>query len=231
MNFKEDEIVLCTVKKIEGTTVFLETDDKFPGTMSFSEVSPGRIRNIREFVIVGKKIVCKILRAKEDHLELSLRRVTGTERDEVLEKEKKEKILKSILKPVLKDKLESIMLKITEKQSASEFFDILKRNPSTIQDFVTKSEAEQIESLFAEKQNKDKIVKKKITAKSMSSSGVKELRELLSTKDAEVAYLGSSQFSISVKAKEFKVANTKMDELLHTLKEKAKKHDIAFEIK
>jgi len=39
---EENDIVLCTVKRIEGTTVFLDVVD-FPGTqatMIFSEVSP-----------------------------------------------------------------------------------------------------------------------------------------------------------------------------------------------
>ena len=90
--------MLCTVKRIGGTTVFLEIEENGPGTMIFSEVSPGRIRNIRKYIVPNKKIVCKVLRIKDGNPELSLRRVTTKEREEVLEKHKKEKILSNIFK-------------------------------------------------------------------------------------------------------------------------------------
>ena len=60
---EEGEIVLCTVIKIMGTTVFVHLDDyNREGVVSTSEVAPGRIRNIRDYVTINKKIVCKILR-------------------------------------------------------------------------------------------------------------------------------------------------------------------------
>ncbi len=95
MIFKEDEIVLCTVKRIEGTSVFLTIEGGGEGSMTFSEVSPGRIRNIREFIVPNKKIVCKVLRIKGTQIELSLRRVTAKEREEVLEWYTKEKTLRA----------------------------------------------------------------------------------------------------------------------------------------
>ena len=93
IELKEDDIILCIVKRIEGTTVFLDIEDNgnlIQGTMIFSEVSPGRIRNIREYVVPNKKVVCKILRIRDGHPELSLRRVTAKEREFILEIYKKE---------------------------------------------------------------------------------------------------------------------------------------------
>ena len=58
---QEDDIVLCTVRRVEGTTIFLDVeanDHLTEGTMIFSEVSPGRIRNIREFISPNKKTCC-----------------------------------------------------------------------------------------------------------------------------------------------------------------------------
>ena len=62
MELKEDEIVMCTVKSIEGTTVFLEIESNGTGSMAMSEVAAGRIRNLREYVFPKKKVVCKILK-------------------------------------------------------------------------------------------------------------------------------------------------------------------------
>ena len=62
MGIKTDDLILCTVKKIEGTTVFVDLGDSIHGTIVFSEIAAGRIRNIREYAIPGKKIVCKVLK-------------------------------------------------------------------------------------------------------------------------------------------------------------------------
>jgi translation initiation factor 2 alpha subunit (eIF-2alpha) len=60
---EEGQIVRCTVDKIAGTIVFVKIDDyNQEGTITFSEISPGRIRNIRDYVVPKKKIVCKVLK-------------------------------------------------------------------------------------------------------------------------------------------------------------------------
>ena len=76
---EEDELVMCTVTQVQFHSVFVTLDEYDKGGMiHISEVSPGRIRNIRDFVREGKKIVCKVLRVNEEkgHIDLSLRRVT-----------------------------------------------------------------------------------------------------------------------------------------------------------
>ena len=59
MALQEDDIVLCTVKRIEKTIVFLDVQENshtIEGTMIFSEVSAGRIRNIRDYIVPNKKL-------------------------------------------------------------------------------------------------------------------------------------------------------------------------------
>jgi len=100
---EEGQIVMCTVEKIIGTTVFVKIQDDGEGTVTTSEISPGRIRNLRDYVVPGKKIVCKILRIDNRGTHLSLRRVKQNEKKEVLDKISKERSYKAILKTVLKD--------------------------------------------------------------------------------------------------------------------------------
>src|SRR3989338_11472309 len=114
---KEDEIVLCTVSKIDNGGVFVGIDEyNCEGHIILAEISPGRIRNIREFVSVGKKIVCKVLRNKDNNLVMSLRRVSAKERDTILEHYKKERIFSSILKSVLNEKTEETIVKIKRQR-------------------------------------------------------------------------------------------------------------------
>jgi len=101
----EDELVLCTVTAVHGHSVFAKLDeyDK-TGMIHISEVSPGRIRNIRDYVVEGKKVVCKILKIdkKKGHIDLSLRRVNeGQKRkklDEIKQEQKAEKIIEGLAK-------------------------------------------------------------------------------------------------------------------------------------
>ncbi len=64
---EEEELLLCTVTKIFPHSVFVKMDEFGRDAMiHISEVSPGRIRNIRDFVVEGKKVVCKVLRIDKE---------------------------------------------------------------------------------------------------------------------------------------------------------------------
>lgn len=130
---EEGEVVLCTVKDIKHTQVFLTLDEyNLEGVMQFSEVASGRIRNIRDYVVPGKKVVCKILRVEKEkkHIDLSLRRVSAKERDEVMKKYMHEQNIKNLLKVILRENFEMISNKILEKyKNFSTFIDEILKNP------------------------------------------------------------------------------------------------------
>jgi len=55
---EENSIVLCTVKKILFHSIFVDLDEyqNQDGMIHISEIAPGRIRNIRDYVAEGKKL-------------------------------------------------------------------------------------------------------------------------------------------------------------------------------
>lgn len=227
--FKEDDIVMCTVKKIEGTTVFVNIENDGTGTIVFSEVAAGRIRNIRDYVSPDKKIVCKVLKITKDHMELSLRRVTGKEKEEMKERYEKERNLLSMLKASTK-KPEEIFKKIRESYEAPDFLEEARSNPSIIEKFIPKSEAPTFTKILSEKKEKEKIIKKNISIKSFSPTGINDIKSALqSAKSVEIKYLGSSKFSISSKAKDFKQANNQVLAAIEQIKNKAKEKKLLFE--
>ena len=67
-----------------------------------SEISPGRIRNIRDYVKEGKKIVCTVLRIHKDkgHIDLSLRRVNENQRRQKNSQIKQEMLAEKIVENV-----------------------------------------------------------------------------------------------------------------------------------
>ncbi|NCN98575.1 hypothetical protein COU62_04425 [Candidatus Pacearchaeota archaeon CG10_big_fil_rev_8_21_14_0_10_35_219] len=227
---KENDIVLCTVNRIQKTTVFLDIENNGQGTMIFAEVSPGRIRNIREYVVPGKKIVCKVLRIRNGNIELSLRRVAASERDLIMENHKREKMLLSMLKPIIKEP-EKVLEKIKASYQATEFIDEVRENPKIIEKFLKKTEAEKLSKILQEKKEKDKEVMKTIIIKSQDFDGIKKIKEILDIPEATTRYKGSSQFTIKVIAKDYKTANQIMDKILKEIEDKSKKLRVQLEIK
>src|SRR3989344_8055808 len=116
MTLEVGDLVLCTVDRIVGTVVFVKTDGYGEGSIIVSEIAPGRIRNLRDYVVPKKKIVCKVLRISGDRLDLSLRRVSLKEQKEVIEANNKEKSYVSILKSILGAKADEIISKITKEE-------------------------------------------------------------------------------------------------------------------
>lgn len=233
MEIKTDELVLCTVTKIEGTTVFVNINEyNVPATIVFSEIAAGRIRNIREYVVPNKKIVCKVLKIYPDHLELSFRRVTASERDSILEKHKQEQTFKGMLKSITKN-FEKIISDIKIEMPLSDFMQKIKEDAKLLSKFFSKEEAEKIKKILSEKREKPKEAKKTFILKSDSPSGVRDIKNILDVKDKKVviSYLGSSKFSLSCKGENFKEAIQSCLSVFESIKEKAKARKCFFEAK
>jgi len=232
MDLKEDDLLMCTVMKVEGTTVFIKTESNEPGTIVFSEIAAGRIRNIRQHVTPNKKIVCKVLRIAKGNLELSLRRVTATEREQVLDEYKKEKSLLGMLKAITSSP-DSILEKVKSSYTIDEFLDEARQNPKILENFVSKDEAEKLSKTLEEKQGKIKTVKKTFTLSSTSPTGIIDIKNTLSSKEEsiKIIYLGSSRFEISSSAEDFKTAEANLEIELSNIQKLAKEKRADFEIK
>ena len=138
---EEDELVLCTVTSVQYHSVFVDIYEYGKsGLIHISEVSPGRIRNIRDFVKEGKKIVCKVLRINKEkgYIDLSLRRVNESEKrrkiDEIKREQNAEKIIE-IAAGKIGIKTEQLYNEISEKitknyTSLHEFFEQASKNES-----------------------------------------------------------------------------------------------------
>lgn len=230
MEVKENDIVMCTVKSIEGTTVFVQIEENGQGSIVFSEIAAGRIRNIREYVYPNKKIVCKVIKIYSDHVELSLRRVTGKEREEIQARFKKEKTFTSMLKAILKDS-DQIITKIKTEYEIWDFYDKIREDGKILEKFMKKTDSEAIIKLLDEKKDREKIVKKTIVLKSSSDSGIFDIKEILKLKNIKINYLGSSQFSIESTAKDYKEAEHSVNNAIKQIETKAKEKKAFFELK
>jgi len=232
MELEVGDVVLCTVNKIAGTVVFVKIEGNGEGSIITSEITPGRIRNLRDYVVPKKKIVCKVLRISGNQINLSLRRVTQKERKEVLDKYKQEKSYKSILKSVLKEKAEPVIENITKQSSLFEFLQGAKENSKELENSVGKANAEKIlEILMAQKQKKA-IAKREFSLTSTKSDGIELIKKILGKiKEAKIKYISAGKYSIKKESENMKLADNELQKILEQIKEQAKKEGMEFQVK
>ncbi len=233
MELEVGDVVLCTVDRIIGTVVFVKIERNGEGSIVTSEIAPGRIRNLREYVVPKKRIVCKILRISENgNINLSLRRVTQKEKKEVLEKYKQEKSYKSILKSVLEENSKEVINKIEKEQNLFDFLQEAKENSKKLEKFVDKEKVKKILDIIKEQKKKIAIIKREIELKTSKPNGLILIKELLEDiKEAEIKYLSAGKYSIKVESEEIKKADNQLKEILKNIEEKAKKLGFEFSIK
>src|SRR3989344_4995148 len=166
---EEDEIVLCKVTKLFPNSVFVELlEYRKPGMVHISEVSPGRIRNLRDFVSIDRQIVCKILSVDKEkgYIDLSLRRVNSNQRREKLDEIKSElkaenlitNMAKKLKRPV-EDLYKEIVTSVFKEYSHLYlcFKDVAAGNITLAELGVKKDLAKEIEEAVIEKFRPKKI--------------------------------------------------------------------------
>lgn len=230
------DLILCTVEKIEGTVVFVKVHDSakdLDGSIVVSEIAPGRIRNLRDYVVPKKKIVCKILRiSPSGNVELSLRRVSQKEKKEVMEKDKQEKSYLSIIKIVLADKSERMIKNISDKIRVYDLFQEAKENPKKLEEFFEKRCVEKILEILKTTQKQRKvIIKKEIRLSTTNPLGIELIKEILGNIDkAEVKYISAGRYSIIMESSDPKAADNYLKEILLQVERDAKKKDLIFQV-
>jgi len=97
------DLVIGTVEAVTDYGAYVKLDEyDEKGLLHISEISSSWIRNIRDFVREGQKVVLKVLRvdAEKRHIDLSLRRVTKREKIEKMMFWKREKKAEALLRSV-----------------------------------------------------------------------------------------------------------------------------------
>jgi translation initiation factor 2 alpha subunit (eIF-2alpha) len=231
---EQGDVVLCTVEKINGTIVFVNIDDlNKQGSIILSEIAPGRIRNLRDYVVPKKKIVCKVLRVTDrGDLHLSLRRVTQKEQKQVLEQFKQEKSYTSILKSILKEKTEEVTKKIRKEDTLFNFLEETKKDSKKLEKIIGKENTTKVLEILNKQKQKTTILKKEISLNSNSPNGLEEIKKILSNKkDSEIKYIAAGKYSIKVEDKDTKAAGQKIKSVLDEIEKSAKKENMNFSIK
>lgn len=238
---QEGEIVLCTVRKISPNSVFVSLDEyrDREGIIHISEIAPGRIRAIRDFVKEGKKIVCTILRANRERnqLDLSLRRVTKSmyiaKSTEIKLEQKAEKILEMLahqgkITPEQMYKQVGEKLIKTYGSLSMGFNEVFSRGEQVLFDLqVDKTLAKKLTELIQVRMKPAAVsINAVFELKSKAPNGIEVIKRSLKkvidhtkAKKYEILfkYLGAPRYSATISALDFKAAEAILKEITDIL--------------
>lgn len=231
-NLEIGEVVMCTVERIDNTIIFVKIDGDGQGSIILSEIAPGRIRNLRDYVIPKKRIICKVLRIRENNIELSLRRVTLKEQKEIKEKYQLEKNYTSILKTVLKEKAEKTIEEILNKEKIYDFLEEAKINSLNLEKLVGKEDSKKILDILKTQKQKEVSLKKEFGLTTTSPNGITIIKQgLEEIKEMQITYLSAGKYSIKTTSENLKSADKLLHESLEKIEKLAKKQGMEFTIK
>ncbi|MBW2969517.1 S1 RNA-binding domain-containing protein [Candidatus Woesearchaeota archaeon] len=242
---EDEELVLCTVTGINPHSVFCTLDEYGgrTGMIHISEIAPGRIRNIREYVQEGKKIVCKVLQTNKEkgHIDLSLRRVNETQKRNKLNQIKQEQLSEKIVEQAAKQTGQSVLTlynKLAEKlmpQYGTLFaaFEQVTHDELNLETAVDKKTATLLtESIKTRIKPPEVIIDGDLKLSSYAPNGLQEVKDALeiATKAGlEVRYLGAGTYHLEYKAEDFKEAEKKIKTTIEEIQEFGEKHDMTVE--
>jgi len=232
----EGDIVFCTVTNVQYNSVFAKLDEfeRKSGMIHISEISPGRIRNIRDYVKEGKVIICKVLRINKErgHIDLSLRRVNESQRRAKVEERKQQIIAENIIKSyaLLVDKKLAEVYPSISKTLLAEYEtvyaaleDCVENNVHLVDMGLEKAVAEKLEEIVRERIKPKQVeITGHLHVESFAENGNVLVNDLMGEvlvidEKLSVLFLGSGNFKITVIAPEYKEAEeilSKFDDIL-----------------
>ena len=191
-----------------------------------SEVAPGRIRNIREFVKEGKVVVCKVLRINMErgHVDLSLRRVTEMQKrnkiDSLKNEQRAEKIVEQLAHQ-FKQPVEQLYKELTEKILTSyaylhQCFEEVAADTTTLESLgIPAKIATPLTELIKQRIKPPEVkVSGTLTITTYAPDGIGIIRQTLlaiaETPQTAVTYLGGGKYKVTVTASDYKAAEEHM---------------------
>jgi translation initiation factor 2 subunit 1 len=245
---QEDELVLCTVTAVHFHSVFVKIDEyERTGLIHISEIAPGRIRNIRDYVVEGKKVVCKVLKIDKEkgHIDLSLRRVNEKQKRSKLNQIKQEQLAENIVEYLAKQqkkKPEELYKEITKKlfeeyDGLFAAFEDASQDKIKLDKFIDKKLADELTVIIKQRIKPREIeVGGEITIISNAPNGVEVVKDILKKAESVegkplIKYKGAGIYTISIKSDDYKKAEKVLKEATENAAEEAKKQKAVFEFK
>ena len=241
-----DELVLCTITNIQFHSVFCKLDEyEKSGMIHISEIAPGRIRNIKEHIKEGQKVVCKVLQINKErgHIDLSLRRVNAGQKRAKMNEIKQEQLAMKIVDHLAKSKkmdpkLVQTKIKdpIIEKYgSLYPAFEAAARDEEDLAKLLDANIAKDLtEAVKARIKPPEVEIIGDFKLTSTAPNGVEIIRDALGEAlkvkgDLSLRYKGAGTYHIVVKSEDFKTAEKILKEAVDNTITFAEKNKVVAE--
>jgi translation initiation factor 2 subunit 1 len=221
------DLVIATIETVTDYGAYAKLDEYDKrGLLHVSEISSSWIRNIRDFVREGQKLVLKVLRVdlEKGHIDLSLRRVTKRERIEKVLSWKKERKAEALLRGVAEkvgltsDEIyQQAGAQIEEKYGLYEGFEKAAiEGPDALTEIGIPKKLAEAFSQVAQERIHVKMVKVRgvLEVRCVKPNGVKVIKEVFhkakseKIKDANITFyvIAAPKYSVEVQAENWKRA-------------------------
>ncbi len=238
------DLVVVTVTKLDKFSAHVKLDE-YPGLNGYihiSEVANGWVRLIRDHLREGQKTVCKVIQidSRKKAVELSLKRVNEHQkRDKISEWKNDQKATKlmEIVAQNLKKPVDTCMqefgLDLVEKygsiyaafeEAASEEDEFMKGTRAKWRTAFIKIATQNVSSPYVK-------IGGEMELASIASDGIDRIKECLTSGFSEgvnIQYSGAPRYLITVKSKDFKVAEDILKNSTNSIQESCKKLNVSF---
>lgn len=241
---QEDELVLCTVTAVQYHSVFCKLDEYGKtGMIHISEVAPGRIRNTRDYVKEGKKIVCKVLRInkEKEQIDLSLRRVNETQKRQKLNQIKQEQLAEKIVEQAAKKHNKAVMdvFNALSKALLPKYgglfpaFEEAAQGNIDFSNFVDKKVAAELAETIKQRiKPKEVTIKGDLVLSTYAPNGVELIKKVLKKGNkTSIRYKGAGAYHVEVVANDYKTAEKTLKTALEAMLAEAKTNKVVAEFK
>lgn len=236
----ESELVLATITSVQYNSVFATLDEYGgrTGIIHISEIAPGRIRNMRDYVTEGKKTILKVLRVNKErgHIDLSLRRVSDAQRRMKNTQLKQEQLAEKIIEFLaseLKKPLKEVYGLVSRKVFAKDYpylypcFEDIIAGEFDIKELGLETPvAEKLEALVRQRIKPPEVrISARLFLQTWDPDGVDQIRDALSqaqrigTKEATVTvqYIGAGKYKMDFTAPDYKTCEEIVEKTKNTV--------------
>jgi translation initiation factor 2 subunit 1 len=230
---EEGELVVGTVREVQNFGAFV-TLEEYPGKEGFvhiREVAPGWVKRIRDYVREKQRVVCKVMGvdAKKGHVDLSIKATNDHQKRETIQAWKNEQKADKFLQ-ILAEREGTTVDKIMQAygrrlvevfgtvyqafQEAAEYGEQVFKDEGITGDWIPGFVAfakENLQASFVD-------IAGFVDIQSGAPDGVKHVAKALKAAEKsefedveiEVTYMGAPHYRVTVKAPDFKIAETEL---------------------
>lgn len=214
----EGELVICTITKINPNSAFAVMEEYGKeGMIHISEVAPGWVRDIRQYLKVGQSGVAKVLRTEGGVISLSIKRVDENQRNQKTKEhnleqraEKMLEIAAQRLGLTLEKAYEEAGFLLQEKfGSVYEGFRVSITNPDSLRKRGVPDKWVDVIKEIAEKsiEQKEFEFRARLAIKTYKPDGINIIKEILKkakSSGLDVRYIAAPEYLVKYKTKNAK---------------------------